>query len=957
MIRFKQIPTLFLIIVVAVCFNSIKAQINKDYNQNVREHIKMDEGWKFALGHACDAQQDFNNGIGYFSYITKAGYGDGAASASFDDRAWRVLDLPHDWCVELPFSEKGGHSHGYKAIGRNFPENSVGWYRKKFNIPESDLGKRISIEFDGVHRNSIVWVNGFYLGNEHSGYLGFSYDITDYLNYGGENIIAVRADATMEEGWYYEGAGIYRHVWLTKTSPLHVAKYGTFITTELKENKAFLTSRTTIVNESDKTRTFNIEETIKDESGKTISTGVLKQLHLQPGETKEYYSFHTIVNPKLWSLESPTLQKLETKVIADEKVSDIYETTFGIRTVRFNANEGFFLNGKNVKIVGTNCHQDHAGVGTAIPDALQEFRIKKLKEMGNNGIRTSHNPPSPELLNICDRLGFLVLDENRLMGSNDEHLNYVERIMKRDRNHTSIVLWSLGNEEWAIEGNIKGARIAKTMQSFAQKFDSSRAFTAALSGGWDDGIGQVTQVMGYNYIVQGNIDEHHKKFPWQAGIGTEESNTIGTRGIYITNDSVCHLAARNRIPENVGTESGWQFYAARPFLSGVFYWTGFDYRGEPSPYCWPAVASQFGIVDLCGFPKDIFYYLKSWWGNEPVLRVFPHWNWQGKEGQDIKVTAYSNCDEVELLLNDKSLGKHTMTVNGHLEWNVKYEQGTLLAKGFKGGKQIIADKVETTSEPVSIELIPDRSTLIADGQDVSVITVQVNDVKRLLMPVAGNEISFSISGPGKIIGVGNGNPSSHENERFIEKIETLKINNLKEFPVNNLQNCPETAYGYDDSKWKAAFTTQSTDWKVYTDSLIVVRGTFELFTFTDQTEINLFTKSIVESQSIYVNGKLLGTNIKRDNPDQSFKLDHSILRPGKNEIAFTGQRFRKKYQWDEPNTDPGLVQIINPAQQWKRKVFNGLAQVIVQSTKEAGDIKITATSVGLKTAELIIIAK
>ncbi|HOT13894.1 MAG TPA: beta-galactosidase GalA [Bacteroidales bacterium] len=947
--------TIILSVVVSISFcYALRAQ-----DIQVRERINFDKGWLFALGHSFDASKDFDNGTGYFSYFAKAGYGDGAASANFDDRAWRVLDLPHDWCVELPFSEKGGHSHGYKAIGRNFPENSVGWYRKKFSIPESDLGKRISIEFDGVHRDAIVWVNGFYLGTEHNGYASYAYDITDYLNYGGENVVAVRVDATMEEGWYYEGAGIYRHTWLTKTNPLHVARYGTFITTELSNNNTVAKAvvRTTIVNEAREEQTFSLEDMIVDAENKAITSGSKTNLKLKPGESKCFYSTYTLKNPNLWTLEKPYLHKLLTIVRTNNKVVDTYETNFGVRTVRFDANEGFFLNGKHVKIVGTNCHQDHAGVGTAIPDGLQEYRIKKLKDMGNNGIRTSHNPPTPEMLDACDRLGMLVLDENRLMGCNDEHFKYLKNMMLRDRNHPSVVLWSLGNEEWAIEGNIKGARIAATMQAYAQQLDSSRAFTAALSGGWDTGIGTVTQVMGYNYIVQGNIDEHHKKFPWQAGIGTEESNTVGTRGIYETNDNLCHLAPTNRMPENVGTESGWQFYAARPFLAGLFYWTGFDYRGEPTPYGWPAIASQYGIVDLCGYPKDIFYYLKAWWGKDPVLHIWPHWNWKGKEGQPIKVTVYSNCDEVELFLNNKSLGKQTMPVNGHLEWAVNYEPGVLSAKGYKGGKETLQSKVETTDVEDGIQLTTDKSAISSDPNDISVITVNVTDKNGLVVPTAMNEVAFTIEGEGRIIGVGNGNPSSHEKDKYTETIKLSKNVDLKEFSVVSLENCPQVDPKVDASGWKAAFTTQSKDWKVYTDSLIVVRGTFEIPGFTNETQINLFTKSIVENQSVYVNGRLIKANIKRDAEGQSFVLDHSILKPGKNVFAVTGQRFRKKHQWDEPNTDPGLVQVIIPAEQWKRKVFNGYAQVIVQPTGKTGNIKLSASSAGLKPASLIINVK
>lgn len=732
-----------------------------------RERLLMDFGWRFALGHATDYTKDFTTGTSYFTYFAKTGYGDGAAAAQFKDSTWREVDLPHDWAVELPFSGDASHSHGYKTIGYKYPETSVGWYRKKFTVPASDLGRKISIQFDGVHRNATVWINGFYVGNEPSGYATSVYDITDYLNYGGENTVAVRVDASIEEGWYYEGAGIYRHVWLNKTDRLHVAQFGTFVTTELNGNNAELTVRTNVQNQHDKPSVFTIEQCLLDANNQQVLSKKLENISLNGNVDNTYFQKIKVEKPTLWSLENPYLYKLKTNIFADGKIVDSYTTNVGIRTVRFDPNQGFFLNGKSVKIVGTNMHQDHAGVGTAIPDALQEFRIKKLKEMGNNGIRTSHNPATPEMLDACDRLGMLVLDENRLMGINQEHFDLMERFMVRDRNHPSVVLWSVGNEEWAIESNEKGARITKTMQEFAQKIDSSRAFTVAVSGGWENGSGKTAQVMGYNYIVQGNIDEHHKNFPWQSGIGTEESNTIGTRGVYADDKANGRMAASNRMPENVGTESGWKFYAARPFLSGLFFWTGFDYRGEANPLVWPAVNSQFGIVDLCGFPKDIFYYLKSWWGNQPVMHIMPHWNWKGSEGKNIKVTIYSNAEEVELVLNKKSLGKKTMEKNGHLEWDVMYQPGTLVAKGFVNGTSTVSEQVETTGAPAKVALLADRSQLNADGEDVAVITVQLNDLKNRWVPTANKEIVFTLSGQGKIIGVGNGDPASHAPEQFV----------------------------------------------------------------------------------------------------------------------------------------------------------------------------------------------
>ena len=938
-----------------LCFMASSTSGQIPQQSSPRERLLMDFGWRFALGHSYDTRRDFNNGSGYFSYFAKTGYGDGAASADFDDRGWRQLDVPHDWCVEFPFDQRGGFSHGYKAIGRNFPENSVGWYRKNFVIPESDLGKRISIEFDGVFRNSIVWVNGFYLGTEHSGYVGFSYDISDYLNYGGTNVVAVRVDATMEEGWFYEGAGMYRHVWLTKVSPLHVVKDGTFVTTQLKRNTAILTVRTTVINESRERSAFTLDESLVDSSGKTIASGARKSLLLGAGNQEEEISHFNVVNPRLWSIETPYLHKVRTVIRSRGKIVDTYETSFGIRTVRFDPNEGFFLNGKHLIIAGTADHQDHAGVGVAIPDALQEFRVKRLKEMGSNAIRTAHNPPAPEFLDACDRLGMLVLDENRLMGTNREHLDCLERFMKRDRNHPSVVLWSLGNEEWAIESNIKGARVGATMQAFAQRLDSSRAVTTAISGGWDSGTGMITQVMGYNYILHGDatIDGHHKKFPWQAGIGTEESNTGGTRGIYLSDDAMAHMAPDTR--DNRGTEAGWKFYSARPFLSGLFYWTGFDYRGEMNPYDWPAISSQYGILDVCGFPKDIYYYLKSWWGKDPVVHIVPDWNRVGKEGQETKVTVYSNCEEVELLLNEKSLGKKEMPHNGHLEWMAKNQPGVLAARGYKADKQVAECRIDSAGEAAAIMLISDRNGIKADGEDVSVITVQVTDHHGVLVPNGSSTISFSLEGPGKIIGVGNGDPSSHESDRYGETVKTSHIEHLKELAVTDLTDRPEVAAGFDDSTWKPALQShRSDDWRAYVDTLLVIRGTFELPDLTSETTATLYTKSIVEHQSIYVNGHLLASDIKRDAPNQSFRLDHAIIARGRNEYAVVGQRFRKRQQWDEPNTDPGLVQTISPSPQWQRSVFNGLAQVIVQSTKQPGDLTLRASAAGFPQAAINI---
>jgi beta-galactosidase len=957
-----QKKSLFITLVFALILFVIFAQsfAQPDGSNTVasgRERLLMDSNWLFALGHAYDTNKDFKNGTSYFTYWTKTGYGDGPAAISFDDRAWRVINLPHDWAVEMPFDSKGSHSHGYKTVGRAFPESSVGWYRKKFSIPESDLGRRIVIEFDGVHRDSRLWINGFYIGTEHSGYSSFQYDITDYLNYGGDNVIAVRVDVTMEEGWFYEGAGIYRHVWLTKQSPLHVAQYGTFVTSQLKPESAIVTAQTAVVNDGNNDAAFDIAQTIQDTDGKPVASTEVKSLILKPGETKEYPCPLDVKNPKLWSLETPYLHKLITTLSSKGAVVDRYETTFGIRSVRFDPNEGFFLNGKHVAIKGTNNHQDHAGVGTAIPDALQDFRIKRLKSMGSNAYRCSHNPPTPELLDACDRLGMLVLDENRLMGSSPEHFQQFERMILRDRNHPCVIAWSVGNEEWSIEGNVKGARIAATMQALAKRLDPTRRVTAAVSGGWGQGISTVIDLMGFNYIAHGNIDEHHKNFPNQPSMLTEESTTSATRGVYETDRPNAHMAPSDRNPSGRrsagGIERGIQFCAERPFVAGLFFWTGFEYRGEANPFGWPQVTSQFSIMDLCGFPKDTYYYLKSVWTEEPTLHIFPHWNWAGKEAKPINVWVYGNCDEVELFLNDKSLGRKSMPKLSHTQWDVNYEPGTLLARGYKANKEIITDKVETTGAPAAIRLVPDRDSIKADGKDVSVITVQVEDDKGRVVPTAGNEISFAISGQGKIIGVGNGDPSSHEQDVFLDTTRPELIKELKMAFIAEKDNFPQVAFDFNDSNW--ADFKQATEVNTpKTDNLIAVRGVFQLSAIRDDTKISLFTKSISDNQSVYVNGHLISQGIKRNAPNQNFKLDLGILKEGKNIFVVVGTPFVVKRLYEELNADPGVVGVFIPTKDWKRKTFNGLAQIILQSKQEAGVMTLTATSTGLKSSEVKI---
>jgi len=930
--------------------NRVKAQLP-------REHLLMDYDWRFALGHAYDAHKDFNNGTGYFSYLAKTGYGDGAAAPGFDDRTWRKLNLPHDWAVEQEFSPQGTASHGFKAVGRKFPATSVGWYRKVFNIPSSDLGRHISVAFDGVYRNSIVWVNGHYLGTEPSGYHSFEYDISEYLNYGGENVIAVRVDATMEEGWFYEGAGIYRHVWLNKMNPLHVATNGTFVTTKVKNDTAYVNAEVKVENRDTKTRVVDVLQMVYDANGKMLASAIEKNKLIKPFKFLNVNNVLMIKDPKLWSINNPHLHKLVT-VLQEKGIEvDIYETKFGIRTIHFDALKGFFLNGEHVKIKGTNNHQDHAGVGTAMPDALQDFRIRTLKSLGSNAYRCSHNPPTPELLDACDRLGMLVIDENRLMGVSSTELDDLKRLIVRDRNHPSVISWSIGNEEWGIENTITGARIASKMQDFAKSIDSTRFITAAFSGGMGAGLSNVIDVMGYNYVVNKNTDVHHEKNPKQYSWGTEEGSTVATRGIYV-NDTLKHQRAAYDERQNTNSlsiEEGWRHYASRPYLAGMYIWTGFDYRGEPTPFGWPSIESYFGMVDACGFLKDDAWYLKSWWADKPVVHLLPHWNWPGKEGQGISVWVHSNCSEIELFLNKKSLGKKTMEPNGHLEWQVNYVPGKLEAIGYKNGKIIANDVAITAAEPSAIVLSANKTGIKADKEDLVMVTVQVNDRKNIQVPTADNEIIFSITGPGKIIGVGNGNQTSLESDQYFDKINVVPIENLKEKKVANLEdNKEEVATYHNDDNWVKAFKENQDEKFAEHVKALVYRGNFSLPADQSEAMVTLYYNSIGKKQSIYINGKKVGDNLSEDKKGNEFKLDSSILHAGINTIAIEAVPLTKKHGWEELNTNPGSIQLVYPAQAWKRKLFNGLAQVIIQSTGEKGEIVLKATSLGTKAGILTI---
>ena len=734
--------------------------------QNVRETIRLDDGWKFAFGNAADPKKDFGCGTEYFNYLTKANsiHNEGPYVANFNDSTWQEVKVPHDWVTILPYADVASHSHGYKTVGYKYPETSVGWYRKTINIPANDLGKHIALKFDGIFRNARVWFNGFYMGTEPSGYATQVYDVTEYVNYGGDNLICVRADATLEEGWFYEGAGIYRDAWLLKSAAVSVAPFGTFVYADLKQpyDKATIHVETEVNNHSLTTQQCEVSHRLLDADGREVAKSESSTIMLRAKQTLNSQLLTLNLSaPHLWSPADPYLYKVETTVKVDGRVTDVYETTTGIRDIEFDTNRGFLLNGQPLKLKGVNMHQDHAGVGAAIPDALQAWRIKQLKKMGCNAYRASHNPMTPALLDICDREGILVIDENRLTGINEEHLRLLERMIKRDRNHPSVILWSNGNEEWGMENTIQGTRIAAAMREYTHLLDPTRHSTIANAGGREMVKG--LDVVGFNYIVQNDVDNQKKNNPTWKIVGTEETTGCGTRGWYFKDEKYPgRMVSLNRTMEqnyeNI-IERGWKFYDERPWAAGLFYWTGFDYRGEPNPLSYPAHDSEFGILDYCGFPKDEAYYLKSWWTDEPVLHIFPHWNLQGHEGEEVEVWAYSNCDEVELTVNGKKLGRQPMPRNGHLKWKAVYQPGRVEATGYKNGKRILTKTIETTKAATKVVLKADRQQIAADGQDMAIVNIELHDQKGRFVPNACPVLTFCLEGDANIIGCGNGDPS------------------------------------------------------------------------------------------------------------------------------------------------------------------------------------------------------
>lgn len=758
----------------------------------MRQIWSLNTDWKFYYGDLIDTNYDAVHKERYSNpHWIKSG-NHGIAKWGYDDSDWIDVRIPHDFVLERgEYDPQVPASHGSLKKG-------IGWYRKAFMLTEDATEKRLTIEFDGVFRNCSIWVNGHYVGGHLSGYTSFAYDITEVVHAGEPNVVAVRVDASDFEGWWYEGGGIYRDVRLVMTDSLRISHWGTFVKVELDldENKALVVIETEVDNHYEKAAAFEAQSVIMGPDGELAGEAVTSA-DIYSGGNLTLKQSVTLEAPCLWSTDSPKLYTLKSTLIIGDEIVDTYETVFGVRTIAFDAGRGFLLNGQPVKLKGVCCHEDHAGVGMAVPAAVNEFRIQRLKEMGCNAYRTSHNPPSPSILEACDRLGMVVIDEVRQTDATSEGLSQLRSLIRRDRNHPSIILWSLGNEEMNIQGKASGVRILHAMQKVAHKLDPTRKCTYGMNADWlpitryHEENGFHIDVHGFNYMMRRNwgaYEQFQAAYPDKPFTGTENASTLSTRGVYRKSytDRSLNLSEHGKVtviwsnPKREGLvsaygetyplwgaqpEEAWKAAAEHDFVAGLFVWTGFDYRGETFPYEWPSVISRYGIMDLCGFPKDIYYYYQARWTNQPVLHLFPHWNWVGSEGEMVDVWAFSNMDEVELFLNGNSVGRRAVPEHGHAEWQVAYEAGELMAHGYRNGELVLTEVITTTGESDQILLSSERTALIADNEDVCIVKAAIADAAGRIVPNADALLTFSVEGPGQLIGTGNGNPESHEDDK------------------------------------------------------------------------------------------------------------------------------------------------------------------------------------------------
>lgn len=716
----------------------------------------MDMGWRFRPDSEADTVVESNSHASSYNSC-KAGAAGSGAAIHLDDNTWREVDLPHDYYAESDFSENNLISHGYRTRGN-------AWYRKAFYLDQNLAGKQVFLCFEGTAVNAEFYVNGSLMDRSFSAYTESAFDITDRVYFGKDkvNLIAVRIDGMATEGWWYEGAGIYRHVHLYVKDMLHIAHNGIYGKPVLRpgtKNSWVVEVETEVENRSYETRSGTVHAALYD-GDVCVAEAKPEGITLPFTTTGTVRQKLAVSRPTRWDVDCPKLYTLRVTVERDGEEVDADETRIGFRTFRVDAERGFFLNDRPLKIKGTCNHQDHAGVGVAVPDSVQYYRIRRLKEMGTNAYRCSHNLPTKAVLDACDELGMIVMDENRRFESRDEVLRYLDIMVKRDRNHPSVIFWSLFNEE-PLQNTPEGANIFRHMKSRVLHLDDTRLITGAINGSME-GAGLEMDVTGINYGLAG-IPGFHEKYPHQPIIGSENNSAVTTRGCYRSDREGAQVLSNydeEAVPWGQTVRETWDFVRKNEYFAGIFIWTGFDYRGEPTPFTWPSVSSQFGILDTCGFPKDAFFYNKACFTEKPMVHLLPHWNW--KKGETVRVAAPTNCEEVELFLNGKSLGRKTGDCIATPEWQVTFAPGRLVAKGYRRGKCVAKDEVRTAGKPYAVRLLPDRTTVQNDGEDTVPVNVAVVDRRGVVVPDASHLLTFTVTGDGFVRGVGNGDPNSHE---------------------------------------------------------------------------------------------------------------------------------------------------------------------------------------------------
>lgn len=720
--------------------------------------LLLDKGWRFHLG---DVPMPKIVGHGWTYNSAKAGEAQGAAAVNYDDSDWNEVELPHDWASEQLPDRNENVSQAYRARG-------FGWYRRTIRFDEADKGKYLEIQFGGIATNATIWFNGTVVSHNWSGYNSIYVDVSAMARFGDAlNTLVVRVDAQTMEGWWYEGAGIYRHVWLLKRPPVHIVTDGIYADPRRAADGGWTVPVVASLNNiGEQTAEVEIDAVLLDSSGATVASGH-GQASVSPLDSTEPKVTLRVSSPELWSVDKPTLYTLRTRLLRDGAPIDERRTQIGFRTFRFDAKLGFFLNDQPLKIKGTCNHQDHAGVGVAVPDSLWEWRFRRLKELGSNAIRCSHNAPSVEVLDLCDRLGILVMDENRLFNVSPDYMAQLTWLVRRDRNRPSVILWSVFNEE-PMQGSPQGYEMVRRMADAVKELDDQRPVTAAMNNGMltASNVSHAVDVVGFNYQPH-LYDRFHAEHPDKPLTSSEDTSSFMTRGEYVDDKPRHIMGSYDTNPADWGKthREAWKAVATRPFVAGTFVWTGFDYHGEPTPYEWPTQSSFFGIMDLCGFPKMAFYLHRAQWVDDrPLLDLVPHWNWAGREGQPVKVMALTNVERVRLILNGKLLAEQAVDRLEMPSWEVPYEPGRLEAIGYRDGREVIRAAVETTGAPAALRLTPDRAAMAANGEDAQPFTVDAVDAKGRHVPTANLPVDFTISG-GTIIGLGNGDPNSHEPEK------------------------------------------------------------------------------------------------------------------------------------------------------------------------------------------------